>query len=117
MSRVMSPHPSNLLLFSIFSNFLLFFPLLTGSIVFPGAGYIAMMIAASGSSHTVFLEDVAFKSALVFSDKDTPRKTQVALNSSPAKPPTSVSVSLLVYTVFILLLKRNDLILIGFLRK
>lgn len=67
---------------------------LSGSIVFPGAGYIAMMIASSAATQNILLEEITFKSALVFSDKETPKKTQVVLNSSPAKSPTSVSVSL-----------------------
>jgi Polyketide synthase dehydratase len=67
---------------------------LLGSIVFPGAGYIAMIIAASGSTQNVVLEDITFKSALVIPDKETSKKTQVALNSTPSKFPTSVSISL-----------------------
>eukprot|EP00026_Physarum_polycephalum_P000042 Phypoly_transcript_00042.p1 GENE.Phypoly_transcript_00042~~Phypoly_transcript_00042.p1 ORF type:complete len:1769 (+),score=236.41 Phypoly_transcript_00042:758-5308(+) len=63
-----------------------------GSIVFPGAGFLAMMIAASGAPQSIFLEEINFASALVFSDKDKPVNTQVVLNSSLAKSPTSVSI-------------------------
>lgn len=63
-----------------------------GSIVFPGAGYIAMMAAASGANQGVILEDISFKSALVFADKETPKTTHVVL-SSASKSTASVSIS------------------------
>lgn len=67
---------------------------LSGSIVFPGAGYIAMMMASSSATQNVVLEDVVFKSALVFENKEAAKKMQLTLNSPPSKNPVAVAISL-----------------------
>lgn len=65
--------------------------------MFPGAGYLAMIAAASSATQGLVLEDIVFKSALVFEDKEQVKKTNVVLTSAPSKTSASVSVSIPFY--------------------
>lgn len=49
--------------------------------MFPGAGYVSMLVAASGATQTVVLEDINFTSALIL-EKEKPKKLQSFLSSS-----------------------------------
>lgn len=59
--------------------------------MFPGAGYVAAIIAAAESKSKIALEAVSFKKMLVL-DESAPTKTQVMVNPSSSAS-TSVTIS------------------------
>jgi Polyketide synthase dehydratase len=66
---------------------------LLDGVLFPGAGYVAWMIAASGATKQIVLEDLSFKRMLMFEDRDAAKKTQIVLNPSSVKSYTCASIS------------------------